>query len=103
MRNRVPLKRQLLLMLACAGAFSCAANATTHVACVSSADGLAAALAALSTAAGNDDADEIRIRTGFYQAPAGGWKGAVTTHHDLAIRGWTRRGRCWTAISPPAC
>ncbi len=64
-------------------AFAEAAN----VFCVSSADDLTTALASLSTSAANTDADEIRIRTGTYFAPAGGWIGSVTTHHALTMRG----------------
>jgi Right handed beta helix region len=63
------------------------AGAATHTFCIGSAAALADALAGLSNTTDNTDADEIRIRTGTYLAPAGGWKGAVTTHHDLTIRG----------------
>ena len=47
----------------------------------------ASALAGLSTSSANNDADEIRIVVGLYFAPAGGWTGTVTTHHDLTLRG----------------
>jgi len=63
------------------------AVATTQVVCVGSASELTDALAALSTSASNNDADEIRIRTGTYFAPAGGWVGAVTNNHDLSVAG----------------
>jgi hypothetical protein len=67
-----------------------AAVAATHVACVGSAVEFTAALASLNTSTANVDADEIRIRTGHYLAPEGGWVGAVTTRHDLSILGgWT--------------
>ena len=55
--------------------------------CVESSSALATALSSLSTSSVNDDSDEIRIRTGTYHAPTGGWTGAVTTRHDLVIRG----------------
>jgi hypothetical protein len=67
--------------------FAEAAMAANHVTCVESSSAFATALSSLSTAAGNEDSDEIRIRTGTYHAPAAGWTGAVTTHHDLTIRG----------------
>jgi hypothetical protein len=63
------------------------AGAAAHTFCVGSAAALADALAGLSNTTANTDADEIRIRIGTYLAPAGGWKGAVTSHHDLSIRG----------------
>ena len=55
--------------------------------CVVSTTDLTDALASLSTSSANTDADEIRIHTGTYFAPAGGWVGSVTTHHALTIRG----------------
>jgi len=67
--------------------FAEVAVAANHVICVDSSTALAAALSSLSTTPGNDDSDEIRVHTGTYHAPAGGWIGAVTTHHDLTIRG----------------
>jgi hypothetical protein len=67
--------------------FAEAAIAANHVTCVDSSAALATALSSLSTASVNDDSDEIRIRTGTYHAPAGGWIGAVTTRHDLTVRG----------------
>jgi hypothetical protein len=63
------------------------ASAATNVACVGSAGDLTNALAGLSTSSTNTDADEIRIMVGSYAAPAGGWTGTVTTHHDLTVRG----------------
>src|SRR5262249_18350096 len=73
--------------------FAGSAAAATHVACVDTSGELADALAALSTSTTNTDADEIRIRTGTYVVPAGGFGGAVRNHHDLAIRGgWLDAG-----------
>ena len=63
------------------------ALAATNVKCVGNSGDLTQALSALSNSPDNIDADEIRIRTGTYFAPAGGWAGSVTTHHDLSIRG----------------
>jgi len=63
------------------------AAAQTRVACVGSAEELAAALSALSTSTGDNDADDIRIRVGTYAAPVGGWVGSVSNNHDLSIRG----------------
>ena len=63
------------------------AMATTQLACVSTSAELATALANLASAAANSDANEIRIRTGTYVAPAGGFKAAVTDHHNLTIAG----------------
>jgi hypothetical protein len=79
------MKATLLVLAACIAplAFADAAN----VFCVATTSDLANALASLSTSSLNTDADEIRIRTGAYLAPAGGWVGSVTTHHALTIRG----------------
>jgi len=63
------------------------ALAATNVKCVGNSGDLTQALSALSNSPDNIDADEIRIRTGTYFPPAGGWAGSVTTHHDLSIRG----------------
>lgn len=79
------MKSVLSFLLACS--FADAALAANHVACVGSADDLTHALSTLSNASTNDDSDEIRIRTGTYHAPAAGWIGSVTTHHNLTIRG----------------
>jgi hypothetical protein len=80
--------RHAYLVLATAGLlFAQGALAATRVACVGTSAELAAALANLSTSTGDSDADEIRIRTGTHVAPAGGFVGAVTTHHDLTISG----------------
>jgi len=78
------MKAALFVLAAC---FAPAAFAGTNVFCVASPDDLTDALASLSTSAANTDTDEIRIRTGTYFAPAGGWVGSVTTHHALTIRG----------------
>jgi hypothetical protein len=79
------MKALLIVLAACIApmAFANAAN----VFCVTSPDDLTTALASLSTSAVDTDADEIRIRTGSYSAPVGGWVGSVTTHHALTIRG----------------
>jgi hypothetical protein len=81
----IPMKALLIVLAACITpvAFANAAN----VFCVASSDNLTDALASLSTSAVDTDADEIRIRTGSYSAPVGGWVGSVTTHHALTIRG----------------
>lgn len=63
------------------------AMATTKLACVSSSAELTAALSNLASAADNSDANDIRIRTGTYDAPDGGFKAAVTNHHNLTIAG----------------
>lgn len=55
--------------------------------CVGSSAELSAALANLSTAPGNSDNDDIRIRTGTYIAPIAGWVGTASGSHDLSIRG----------------
>jgi hypothetical protein len=81
------MKKILLVLLAACCASVDTAHAATNIACVASADELANALSSLSTSPSNTDADEIRIRTGTYFAPAGGWTAAVTTHHALTIRG----------------
>jgi hypothetical protein len=62
-------------------------TAANRIVCVASTPDLSDALATLANSASNTDSDELRIRTGTYLAPAGGWVGAVTTHHDLVIRG----------------
>ncbi len=79
------MKAVLIVLAACIAPMTFA-NAT-NVFCVASKDQLTNALASLSTSAMDTDADEIRIRTGTYSAPAGGWIGSVTTHHALTIRG----------------
>jgi len=81
----IPMKAALIVLAACL-APAAFANAT-NVFCISSPDDLTNALASLSTSAANTDADELRIQTGTYFAPAGGWIGSVTTHHALTIRG----------------
>ena len=63
------------------------AMAATQLACVSNSAELATALSNLASASDNSDANEIRIRTGTYVAPAGGFTAAVTNHHDLTIAG----------------
>ena len=80
------MKIVIAALIACCAPVN-AVLATTNIACVGTADELANALASLSTSSGNTDADEIRIRTGTYFAPAGGWTAAVTTPHALTIRG----------------
>ena len=79
------MKAALIVLAACLAPAGFA-NAT-NVFCIASADDLTNALASLSTSASNTDADEIRIHTGIYFAPASGWTGSVTTHHALTIRG----------------
>ena len=69
------------------GLLSPCAQAATNVACVGNATELSGALSALSTSSTNSDADEIRIRVGTYSAPAAGFAGSITTHHNLTIRG----------------
>jgi hypothetical protein len=82
------MKTSLMLLVILVGALRVVdAAATTHVACVDSANQLADALAALSVSTTNSDADEIRVQVGTYVAPAGGFIGAVTNHHNLTIRG----------------
>ena len=81
----IKMKAVLIVLAACIAPMAFA-NAT-NVFCVASKDQLTNALASLSTSAVDTDADEIRIRTGTYSAPAGGWIGSVTTHHALTIRG----------------
>lgn len=84
---------RLGLLLAAGLMFAHGATGATHVACVSTAGELTDALAALSTSTANTDADEIRLRTGTYVVPAGGFVGAVSNHHDLTIRGgWLDAG-----------
>lgn len=80
------MKAGFAFLLVCI-AIAEAAQAATNVACVGSADDLTRALSTLSASATNTDSDEIRVRTGTYFAPAGGWSGSVTTHHGLTIRG----------------
>lgn len=76
------------IALAAAGLLlSNAGFAAIRVACVGTSAELVDALGHLSTAPGDSDADEIRIRTGTLVAPDGGFAGAVTTHHDLSISG----------------
>src|SRR6187455_1394229 len=82
--RNIPMKAALFVLATC---FAPAAFAGTNVFCIASTDDLTNALASLSTSSMNTDADEIRIRTGTYFAPAGGWVGSVTTHHALTIRG----------------
>ena len=85
------LKLAAILILA---ALPALASAATHTVCVGSAEDLSAALATLSTSTANTDADEIRIRTGHYIAPAAGWVGSVVNHHDLSIRGGYADAAC---------
>lgn len=70
------------------------AAAATRIACVGSTTDLTNALATLANSTGNTDSDEIRIRVGTYFAPAAGWVAAVTTQHDLVIRGGYTDGGC---------
>ncbi len=79
------MKAALFVLAACIAPTALATGA--NVFCAASTDELANSLASLSTSAANTDADEIRIHIGTYFAPAGGWIGSVTTHHDLTIRG----------------
>lgn len=76
-----------IITIAVAAGSAGTAAAATKTACVGSASQLSDALAALSTATDNSDADEIRVRVGTYVAPAGGFAGAVTNHHNLTIAG----------------
>ena len=76
----------ILLLMGCM-AIGDSAQAATNIKCVGSSNDLTQALSTLSNSPDNIDADEIRIRAGTYFAPAGGWTGSVTTHHDLSIRG----------------
>ena len=85
---------KIILAAIIAGSFPVLADAATRTVCVTSSSELTAALATLSSAADNSDADEIRIHTGSYFAPAAGWTGSVTTHHDLAIRGGYTDAAC---------
>ena len=80
------MKSILALLIACALPIDLAL-AATHVTCVATAGNLTDALATLASSPNDSDGDEIRIRTGTHFAPAGGWVGAVTTHHALTIRG----------------
>jgi hypothetical protein len=75
------------------------AAATTRIVCVSSANELTAALATLSTSTSDRDADDIRIRVGPYIAPAGGFVGAVSNHHDLTLRGGYADAACTQQIA----
>jgi hypothetical protein len=61
--------------------------ATVRISCVGNVLDLTNALATLSNSTSNTDSDEIRIRAGTYFAPAGGWVGSVSNHHDLAVHG----------------
>ena len=70
------------------------AGAAVRVVCIGDSADLTAALATLANSAANSDSDELRIHTGTYLAPAGGWTGAVTTHHDLVIRGGYTDDEC---------
>ncbi len=79
------MKAALVFLAACLAPVAFAH--ATNVFCVASTDQLATALASLSTSTMNTDADEIRIHSGIYFAPTGGWVGSVTTHHALTIRG----------------
>ena len=81
------MKAAFIVLAACIAPVAVANANATNIFCVASPDDLTDALASLSTSAANTDADEIRIRTGTYFAPAGGWAGSVTTHHALTIRG----------------
>ena len=83
----VPMRIEKIAVAAAGLLLSNFAFAATHVACVGTTAELAGALAQLSTSTTDSDADEIRIRTGNYIAPAGGFTGSVTNHHDLTIRG----------------
>jgi hypothetical protein len=85
--------RAAILAISLLGAIG-GASAQTHVACVASAEEFAAALSALSTSTSDNDADDIRIRIGTYSAPAGGWVGTVSNHHDLSIRGGYADAAC---------
>ncbi len=80
------MKATILPLIGCI-AIADSAPAATNVKCVESSRDLTQALSALSNSPDNIDADEIRIRTGTYFAPAGGWTGSVKTRHDL----WQRR------------
>jgi hypothetical protein len=81
------MKTTLLFLIATSCIFAHGAAATTNVACVSTTAELANALSTLSNSTSNTDSDEIRVRIGTYIAPASGFKGAVTNHHDLTIHG----------------
>jgi len=87
------MKATILLLMGCIAIVD-SAQAATIVKCVGSSSDLAQALSALSNSPDNVDADEIRIRTGTYLAPAGGWTGSVTTHHNLSIRGGYTNAGC---------
>jgi hypothetical protein len=87
------MKVMLLLLLGCTAIVD-SAPAATNIKCVASSSDLVQALSALSNSPDNIDADEIRIRTGTYFAPAGGWTGSVTTRHDLSIRGGYTNSGC---------
>jgi hypothetical protein len=68
--------------------------AVTTVHCVDTSSALDTALKNLAAAPGNQDDDEIRVRTGLYLAPAGGWKATVTSNHDLFIYGGYTDAQC---------
>jgi hypothetical protein len=87
------MKAMILLLIGCI-AIADSAPAATNVKCVGNSSDLTQALSTLSNSPDNIDADEIRIRTGTYFAPAGGWSGSVTTHHDLSIRGGYTNAGC---------
>ncbi|HEX3124218.1 MAG TPA: hypothetical protein VHQ21_13040, partial [Rhodanobacteraceae bacterium] len=86
------MKATILLLAGYAIANS--APAATNIKCVGNSNDLTRALSALSNSPDNIDADEIRIRTGMYLAPTGGWTGSVTTRHDLSIRGGYTNAGC---------
>ncbi|HEY2394364.1 MAG TPA: choice-of-anchor Q domain-containing protein [Rudaea sp.] len=97
------MKITLILLVILAGALSVVeAAATTHVACVDSANQLADALSALSVSTGNSDADEIRVQVGTYIAPAGGFIASVTNHHNLTIRGGYVDATCTQQVADAA-
>jgi hypothetical protein len=87
------MKAMILLLLGCTAIVD-SALAATNVKCVGSSSELTQALSALSSSPDNIDGDEIRIRTGTYFAPAGGWSGSVTTRHDLSVRGGYTNAGC---------
>ena len=70
------------------------AMAITKITCVTDSNGLTNALASLNSSANNSDNDEIRIHVGTYFAPAQGWRGTVTSNHDLAIHGGYTDATC---------
>ena len=68
--------------------------AVTTIHCVDSSKALDTALTSLKNVPGNMDLDEIRIRTGSYFAPVGGWKATVSSDHDLSIFGGYTDAAC---------